>query len=220
MITKIKTLIEKQDTNEIVRDQIAAILAIEVENQKTIATSQAKNPDDFSFSVYVERSRPWETNEMPLVNVMFDNDRFDTKGSGLIKQQHPIGTFYIDCYGYKAADENKTGDELASKEVDRIARLARNIIMYNEYAYLGLGYQELGQGNNLVSKRYIVRREKFMPNINQDGYENIVACRLTLEVEYKEESPQTLPEDFELLIFKCQRNDGKILFTAEYDLTA
>lgn len=218
MIPKITTLIEKQDTNEIIRDQIAAILAIEVENQRQLAISQLKNPDDFSFSVFIERSRPWESREMPLVNVLFDNDRFDNKGSDIIKEQKAVGTFYIDCYGKKAADETNTGDELASKEVDRIARLVRNIIMAGEYTYLGLGYRELGTGNNLVFKRYIMRREKFMPNINQDGYENIIACRLILEVEYKELSPQAIPVDFELMILQCKKEDGQVYFTAEYDL--
>jgi hypothetical protein len=216
---KITTLIEKQDTNEIIRDQIAAILAVEVENQRQIAIAELKDPDDFSFLVFVERSRPWESDEMPLVNVLFDNDRFDNKGSDVTKEQKATGTFYLDCYGNKAADETNTGDELASKEVDRIARLVRNIIMAGEYRQLAFGYRELGTGNNLVFKRYIMRREKFMPNINQDGYENIIACRLTLEVEYKELSPQAVPVDLELMILQCKREDGKVYFTAEYDLT-
>lgn len=207
----ITTLIDKQDTNEIVRDQISAILAVEIENQRILAIAAGKNSNNFYFSVYTERSRPWESGEMPLVNVLFDRDLFDTKGSSLINKSQPTGTFYIDCYGYKAADENNTGDELASREVDRIARLARNIIMHNGYAYLKL--------RGLVARRWIIRREKFMPNINQDGAENIIACRLTLEADYIEYSPQTEPENLELLILECKRQDGKVYFTAEYDLT-
>jgi hypothetical protein len=213
MTPKITTLIDKQDTYEIVRDQIAAILAIEIENQRVLAIGAGKNPDDFYFSTYIERSRPWEISEMPLVNVLFDNDIFDRKGSGMLKEQKPIGTFHIDCYGTKDATDDNTGDELTSREVDRIARLARNILMHNGYTYLDL------QGT--VATRYIMRREKFIPNINMEGYENVIGCRLICEVGYVEYSPQTVPENLELLILECKRaQDGKVYFIAEYDLTA
>lgn len=216
----ITELIDKQDTNEIVRDQIAAILAVEVVNQRTLAITAGKDPDDHSFSVYIERSKPWEGSEMPLVNVLFDNDRFDNKNSNQIDRQRATGTFHIDCYAKKTTTDDNEGDELSSKEADRIARLVRNILMANEYAYLALGYRELGVGNNLVTKRYVMRREKFQPDIRNEAYENIIACRLTIEVEYDEFSPQTEMEDFELLINSCQRSDDdKVLFVTEHDMT-
>jgi len=212
MSAKITTLIDKNDTNEIVRDQIAAILAIEIENQKLLAIGAGKNPDDFYFSVYSSRYIPWEVSEMPLVNVHFDNDRFDNRGTDLTKESRATGSFYIDCYANKTANDNNTGDELTSKEVDRIARLSRNILMHNEYTYLAL--------RGLVSKRYIVRREKFIPNINFEGYNSVIACRLVLEVDYIELSPQTVPENLELMVLDCTReSDGKIYFTTEYDLS-
>lgn len=221
MSALITELIDKQDTNEIVRDQIAAILAIEVVNQRTLAIADGKDPDDYSFSVYIERSKPWESSEMPLVNVLFDNDRFDNKNSNQIDRQRATGTFHIDCYAKKTTTDDNEGDELSSKEADRIARLVRNILMANEYAYLALGYRELGVGNNLVTKRYVMRREKFQPDIRNEAYENIIACRLTIEVEYDEFSPQTEMEDFELLINSCQRSDDdKVLFVTEYDMTS
>jgi len=217
---KITTLIDKQDSNEIVRDQIAAILTIEIENQKALAISASKNPDDFSFSVYIERSNPWESEEMPLVNVMFDNDRFDNKNSNQVERQRAVGTFHIDCYAVKETTDDNYGDELSSREADRIARLGRNILMAGEYTYLALGSREYGIGNNIVAKRNILRREKFQPDIQNTSYENIIACRLTIEVEYDEFSPQAEMEDFELLINSCTRSDdGKVLFGTEYDMT-
>lgn len=220
MSAKITTLIDKQDSNEIIRDQIAAILAIEITNQQTLAIAASRDPDDFSFSVYIERSNPWVSNEMPLVNIIFDNDRFDNKNSNRIDRQRAVGTFHIDCYAKKDTTDNNTGDELSSKEADRIARFVRNIIMSGQYIYLALGHNDLGVGNNIVTSRYIMRREKFQPDIRNEGYENIIACRLTLEVEYDELSPQVEMEDFELLINSCTRSDDdKVYFSTEYNMT-
>jgi hypothetical protein len=219
LIAKILTLIDKQDSCEKVRDQIAAILAVEVAKQRALATTAGKDPNLYSFSVYIERSKPWVSGEMPLVNILFDSDRFDNKGATLIDKQPVVGTFYIDCYAKKDTSSSTSGDELASKEADRIARLARNIIMAGEYGYLAMGARELGVGKNIVSKRVILTREKFQPDIRNEAYENIVACRLKLEVTYEEYSPQYTPVDFELLITSCKRaSDGKVLFTKEDDM--
>jgi hypothetical protein len=216
---KIKTLIDKQDTCEIIRDQIAAILAIEIEHQAELADDAGKDPADFFFSVFSECSNPWESDEMPLVNVHFNNDRFDNKNSTMIDRQRATGTFYIDCYANKKTTDADSGDELSSKDADRIARLVRNILMAQEYTYLALGYRELGNGNNLVTRRYITKREKFGIDIRQEGYENIVACRIILEVDYDELSPQVVMENLELMILSCKREDsGQIYFNAEYDL--
>jgi len=217
---KIKTLIDKQDTCEIVRDQIAAILAIEIEHQSELADDAGKDPADFFFSVFSDCSNPWESDEIPLVNIHFNNDRFDNKNSNMIDRQRATGTFYIDCYANKKTTDADSGDELSSKDADRIARLVRNILMAQEYTYLALGYRELGNGNNLVTRRYIQKREKFKPDIKQEGYENVVACRLTIEVEYDELSPQAIMENLELLILSCKREStSQIYFKTEYNLT-
>lgn len=220
LTAKILTLIDKQDNAEIIRDQIAAILAIEVAKQITLATAAGKNPDLYSFSTYIERSKPWISGEMPLVNVFFDSDRFDNKGASLVNKQTTVGTFIIDYYGKKDTTSSNSGDELASKEADRVARIARNILMAGEYAYLALGSRELGVGSNIVSYRTMLTREKFQPDQRNEATENIVACRLKLEVGYIETSPQASTVDFELLITSCKRaSDGKVLFTKEDDMT-
>ncbi|MDD2778238.1 MAG: hypothetical protein PHI16_05070 [Methanocellales archaeon] len=218
-------LINKQDTCEIVRDQIAAIIAIEMANQFELATAAAEDdediiPADWSASIYIERSHPIPIDYLPAINVSFDNDRFDNKNSNMIDRQRATGIFYIDCYAKKDTTDAMSGDELTSRDADRLARLARNIIMSQEYTYLALGYRELGTGKNLVTRRYIPKREKLRPDMKQEGYENVVVCRLTLEVEYDELSPQVVMNDLELLIFSCKReSSAQIYFTAEYDLT-
>lgn len=230
MTAKIETLIDKQDNCEIIRDQIAAILAIEIGNQKSLADTQGKNIEDFDFDVYIERSRPWELltsedgdeiGQMPLVNVVFDNDTFGGRNSNKTERQRAVGTFYIDCYAHKNKTKNMAGDEATSRESDRIARLVRNIIMSAHYHNLGLGFAEFGTGQNIVFSRQITKREKFVPDIKNESFENIIGSRLTLEVEYDEFAPQFILQDFDLLYFKCTKDTitGQIYFDANYDMT-
>lgn len=227
MSFKILELIDKQDTNEIVRDQIAAILEIEKEKQKDLALIDGQDQYLYDFDVYVEKSRPWELlsdttgeelSQPPIVNVLFDNDVFDNKGSDSVGNQKVLGTFYIDCYGSKNSYEDDNGDMVdgdseSSKEADRVARLVRNILMAGEYTYLGL--------RKTVLKRYVNRREKFMPSDREGKYfETIVATRITLNVEYVESSPQKSGEDLELLIHECEVGEsGLVSFDLSFDLT-
>jgi len=214
-------LIDKLDNNEVVRNKIAVILATEEANQRTLATAASKNPDLWKFSVYIERAKPWEVltdndgdeiGEMPLVNVSFDNDNFDNKGSANLQIQKTRGTFYIDCYAHKNKTVSLSGDEATSKEADRIARLVRNIIMHGAYTYLDL------QG--VVTKRMITRREKLQPDIRQEGLENIVVSRLTLDVEYDELASQTSPVTMEQVFGQSKVSDtSKVLFDVDFDYT-
>ena len=195
-MSEITTLIDKKDNNEIIRDQIAAILAIEVSAQKVLAIAATKDPALWDFDVFIERSRPWEALTDPdgkeagqlkngLVNVYFDSDGLDNPGGDVISSQKARGSFIIDCYGQKSAVNDAgnitSGDELASYEVDRIARLVRNILMAGPYTYLKLGRSA---GLQIVQKRFIIRRDKLFPDQQQMGFENIIGEKLTLSVDY------------------------------------
>jgi hypothetical protein len=230
MTAKIDLLIDKQDSNEIVRDQIAALLRIEIDNQKSLAIAAGKDVELFDFDVYTEKLKPWEVlttgegddlSETPLINVLFDNDTFDNKNSEEISRQRTRGTFFIDCYTHKNKTKNMTSDEASSREADRIARLVRNIIMSAKYYQLGLGHGDLGIGNNIVFSRKIIKREKFLPSDREGVYfEQIVATRLTMEVMYDEFAPQVATGDLELFYMKCTKaDDGKIYFETLSNMT-
>lgn len=232
MAARLTALIDKQDNNEIIRDQIAALLAVEEANQRTLAIAASQDPNNYKFDVYIERSRPFESltakgdgseiGQMPLVNILFDNDVFDNKNADQTQKQRVKGTFFIDCYAQKNRTALMMGDEATSKESDRIARLVRNIIMSAEYYQLGLGHKEYGIGKNIVFKRYVMRREKFFPS-DREGqvFENVIATRITLEVEYNETSPQINTRDLDLLITTCRKDEitGQIYFEVKSDFT-
>ena len=233
MAALITTLIDKKDNNEIIRDQIGAILAIEKENQKILAIADAQNPDLYDFAITLERSNPWlamsntdgsEKGDLKngLANVYFESDNFVNPGSNVIKTQKVTGTFILDCYGFKNTDENggniKNGDEYSSYEVDRVTRLVRNILMSSMYTYLLLGRTKYPVEKDLqiVQKRYIIRREKFIPSQAGENSENVIGERLSLNVDYIEWSPQFIPGVLETLITECTRSsDGQVLFTYE-----
>jgi len=222
---RLTQLIDKQDNFEIIRDQIAGILAIEIANQKAIAQGEGKDPDLFYFHTYTERSNPWALiedsegkiiNEAPIVNVFFDNDITDSNSSTISDNQEFAGSFNIDCYGAKNAKEieqgvHSPGDELSAREAQRIARLVRNILMFNEYAYLGL--------KGVVTSRNISQRAMFQP-IPGAASNNISICRLTVKVVYSEMALQTIPANLELAANQCLRKeDGLIYFDANFDYT-
>jgi len=221
----IAALIDKQDSFEIVRDQIAAILAIETASQQALAVAGGKDPNLWKFDVYTERSQPWEkwlndqSDLTPIVNVGFQDANFNERASDQFTRQQATGTFHIDCYGVGISQSDGgtghiPGDRAATVEAHRILRLIRNIIKAEDYAYLGL------MGN--VSKVWISRTEVFTPL--GDGTDNVlkvVPSRLVLEVTYNEFSPQVVGETLEYLSATVKRSeDGSVIATADYDYTA
>ena len=220
----ISTLIDKQDTFEIVRDQIAAILTTEIASQMQLATNAGKDPNDYKLRIFTERSNPWEEflNEVvdtsPLVNVWFDNSSFDPSKSNVVERQASETVYNIDCYGYgRSRDDGATGhipgDREASFEVQKALRLVRNILMAAEYTYLGL--------RKTVWHRMPQSITAFQPELDARQMQQIVGARLAFRVIFNEFSPQVEPVDLELLSVDVIRTeDGEIVLEADYDYTA
>ena len=226
MSAKIETLIDKQDSFEIIRDEIAAILLIEKENQKTLAKEVGKDKDLWDFDVYTERSLPWELIEdadgkiikqVPLVNVFFDQFAPNDQASNTVDRQLNTGQFQIDCVSAKNTKrlQNRSlvsGDELAARDAQRILKLVRNILMSSVYTYLGL--------RGVVTKRMIQSATIFQPNINDKPAQRVMVARIQLNVEYYEFSPQAIPVELELVSAQCTRaEDGLIYFENDFDYT-
>lgn len=219
----IAALIDKYDNYELVRNEIAAILLAETSSQQALATAEGKDPTLWAFDVYLERFNPWEryindrTEKTPIVNVWYDSDTTDLGASELISRQKHDGIFHIDCYGRGISRSDGgaghvPGDRDAVLEAQRVTRLVRNIIMSSTYTYLNM------QG--VVWRRYVQNRMIFQPSDNQRPVQQVMAGRLTLAVEYNETSPQYEGDTLELISAEVSRaDDGKVYFTAEYDVT-
>jgi hypothetical protein len=216
MPAQILDLIDKQDNVEIVRDQIAAILTVELANQKTLSGGVPQP------QVFVERSNPWgqfiePASVMPsLINVWFDNESFDESTSNVVERQKCVATINVDCYGAAAsvddgdpAGGHQPADLQAALEAQRTVRLARNILMAGAYTYLGL--------RGLVWKRFPQTISMFQPQIDNHAVQRVVGARLALQVQFNEFSPQVTGEPLETLMIEVLRKEtGQLLLRAEY----
>lgn len=219
----IQTLIDKQDNFEVIRDQIASILVLEVASQQALATTAGKDPLDWKLDIYTEQSNPIEkflngsSDGKPIVNVWFDNSNFEMSASNIIERQKSTSIFNIDCYGYGLSqDDGGTGhvlgDQTAALESQRAMRLSRNILMASEYTYLGM------QG--VVWRRWPQSMTSFQPQQEDQNVLNVLGSRISLQVEFNEFSPQYVPETLEFLSIDVLRaEDGQIVLEADYDYT-
>ena len=219
----LQQLLISEDRFELVRDQIAQILADEVANQIQIATDVgAPDPQDWNLEVYAERANPWEkwlndttvANKVPVINVWFDSDSFDMGQGNVATCQAADGTFNIDCYGYAiSSDDGGTGhvagDEMAARESHRAVRLVRKILMAQENRYLQL--------QPFVARRWVQSRTSFQPEQTTRSVQRICATRLVLAVKYIEASPEYVGEALECIHVDLKRaSDGAILAQMEY----
>lgn len=219
-------LIDKQDTFEIVRDQLASILVLEKQNQQRLAVESNRNPEDWDFRVYTERFNPYEDalnvvgNErvLPMVNIWYDVTVFDYSASNLIDCQQAGATYNIDCYGFGVATGDETGghlpsDQNAAFETHRVLRLVRNILMSADNYQLQL--------RGTVGQRRVSSVRIFQVNgLDQRPIRSVLGARIVLEVSFVESSPQIESETLETLTVNTERvEDGEIVLTAQYDYT-
>lgn len=227
-ISMIDALIDKQDSFEIIRDQIAGILVSESTSQQTLAVSLGKDPNQWKLDVYLERSNPWEKflnpdflksdelDSIPIVNVWYDNGNFDMSSSNISERQKSVGTFNIDCYGFGFTKDDPSsghipGDRTAALEAQRTIRLCRNILMAATYTYLDL--------RGLVWRRWVQSINVFQPELDGRAAQKIVGARMAFQVEYNEFSPQVTPVELELVSIVVDDNTGRVLIEADYDYT-
>lgn len=230
----ITTLIDKQDTFEIVRDQIAIVLATEVANQMTLATNAGKDPALWDLRIFKERTNPWEQflnlqpgdekSRAPIVNIWFDNSNFEMGASNLIDRQKATSIFNIDCYGYgESMDDGATGhtpgDLTAALEVQRAVRLVRNILMAAEYTYLGFSDEDKRKG--FCWLRWPQSITQFQPQLDSRRVQQVVGSRIAFQVGFNEFSPQIEPVTLEIVDVKVFKDtiEGQLLLEAEYDYT-
>lgn len=209
--------ITQRDSFEIVRDQIASILTLELEHQSSLQGGE------WQPRVFVERSNPWgdyvETTERslpPIVNVWFDTASYDGSASNTVERQRCEATYNIDCYGFGVSvDDGNTvgghvpGDVAASLEAQKTVRFCRKILMAGAYTYLGL--------RGLVGKRWPQNLTAFQPQIDNRQAQRIAALRLALSVQFNELSPQVQGQVVELISVEVYRaENGELLVRADY----
>jgi hypothetical protein len=210
----ITTFLNKKDNAEKIRDQIAAIIALECANQYSLAQAAgAADADDFNISAYIENARPWEVTDekesspFPLVNVSLEKIVSDI-GSNASNCQKFTGFYNIDCYGCGNIVDELGDDRNAALNAWKVARIVRNIIGAGEYTYLGLRKVD---GVQCVCSRKI---EKIETGATANMAETAIAvliARMTLSVVFYESSPQADGVEMEPMTFTCKDSTGKVL---------
>lgn len=208
----IDTLLATPDNVTVIRDQIAAILKVELDHQRELGLVVAPR-------VFVERSRPWgalvesPARLDPIVNVWFDTSSFDGSASNIVERQRADGMFNIDVYAFASSKETLAGhapaDVGAALICQETLRLVRQILMSAHYTYLGL--------RGLVWKRWPQTIGMFQPPIDQRAAHHVIAARLALMVRFNEFSPQVEGETLEAVAVEVKRAEtGEVYLVAEY----
>jgi hypothetical protein len=224
-------LIDKVDNSERIRDQIAAILAIESADQQLKAAAAGKDSRLWKLRVFVARSNAWELfqnppdasdpdaeatyDSTPIVNVSFDQETFDKSKGDQHERQAADGTYFIDCFGLgiSADDPNGlghfAGDELAELEAHRAARLVRNITMAAEYITLGFPKKP----NAVIWNRWVQSIQISPVPASERIAQHICGARVSLSVTFNEFSPQIEGAPLELISTSFKRADTGELFS-------
>lgn len=222
----ISEIIATPDNFEAIRDQIAAILVVELANQKVLTGTEPPR-------VFVERSNPWGefldvpeeeptapvTPPTPIINVSFESATFDGAASNIVQRQKVDGIFNIDCYACAvSADDGEiagghiAADRLAAFRAHATVRLARQILMSAHYTYLAM--------RGVVWKRWTQSLTMFQPQQDNRQAQRVVAGRLSLLVQFNEFSPQNTGETLELISIEVKRAEtGQVYLLADYPHT-
>jgi hypothetical protein len=208
MEPKIQNLIDAADNVEVIRDQIAAILKLEIENQY-----QKSQDDEYNIKIFIENARPVETETdegaelSRFINAQLS--RVDIpKSNSRIGRQAGTATFFIDCTAYGSSEGDYRDDKEAAFKAWRIARLVRNIIMCEPYTYLGM------QG--VVRSRIITTMETGAPNMQSEAQATTIV-RVTLEVDFIENTFGISYDTLELINFTCNSATGEVLVKLDFD---
>lgn len=210
----IESLLARRDNVQVVRDQIATILALELEHQKTVLAAPAPHP-----RVFVERASPWgvaaedPADLRPLLNVWFDTGSFEGSASNSSERQRFDVTINIDAYAFAVSSADGAGhlpgDEAAALECQTTIGYARQILMASLYTYLGM--------RGVVWRRWTQSITVFQPQSDERATTRVVAARLALAVQLNEFSPQVEGVALETLSVEVLRKEnGEVYFAGRY----
>jgi hypothetical protein len=226
---KIQKLIDKFDSSEIVRDQIAGILLAESESQQALANTAGKDSRLWVLRVFTEASNPWEQfrdkpdrnkaesleDFAPVINVSFDQEAFDPSKSDASSQSHADAVINVDCYGYGLSRPGGAGhvpgDTDSALEAQRATRLARNILMASSWTTLGL--------TGLVGRRFVQSINSFHLPEGAQNAAHVRGVRIALGVSFNEYAPQYEGQPFAGATITVKRAEtGQIYLVADINV--
>lgn len=224
----LQSLIDKKDSFELVRDQIAGILVTELANQQALAVIAAKDPLDWTITVLLERDAPIEkwlnaapertAPTVPTVSISVENsNRNDKKSSVAGGEQVYEVTYILDVLARGVTTETAGDGHLAADQAARLnchaaVRLVRNILSATENRRLKL--------NAIVHGHVHFRTIEFGEAATVETQPNfsVWAGRCRFSVTMTELSPEYegVPLDVIRIIVS---DDGGVVLDTEVDTT-
>jgi hypothetical protein len=206
-VPEIYELISDPDNVEKLRDHIAIIVKGETQNQYTIAQEQgASDAEDYNFRVFIENSRPYDTEDgipaiEPIANIRLQKAVPEGSNSRLGPQKEKA-IFIIDCITFGADGGEDWNEKSAIIRAWKAARMIRRILMSEQYTYLGL--------RGIVGSRLVASIETGVPENGGDAF-TVAAARITLEVQFMERAIETSGPIIEAIDFTIEPFTGEVL---------
>lgn len=205
----VSELISTPDNIEIIRDQVAALLALDLENQHRLAVEAGDpNAEDYNAAVFVENDDPLQyvdsdtpgANPFPCLNVSLDSTEQE-KGTASVNTSRMNATILVDVYAAGNADGGGDFGTSAALKAWKTARLARNILRAEANTYLRL------RG---VVGRVSFRFQSGEPNKPQSAI-RVRMVRITLGVDYVEGVPMSPSDSLEVVAARITDGDGRVV---------
>ena len=194
------------DNIEIIRDQIAGIVSLEMEEQYKMALDD-DDPvsEDYFARVLVENDEPLacggdNADIFPLVNISVDN-RSLVEGTGAVNSDRAKAVMFLDCYQIGNNSGIFAGRK-ATIKAWKLARCVRRILRSDYYKYLRL--------RGIVSDVKITEMKAGVPAMN-DSSIKVVLVRLTVEVTYTEDAPAVKGESLEIIPVQISDDTGQVV---------
>lgn len=113
---------------ELIRDAIGRVLTAEFANQKTLGGGVE------GLSIFVERSQPLDSSELPAINIICTNVDFTEE----LNSYNSLGDdrFLIEIYTNAESTEEQGGDVISGILLSKIAGIVRAILMNQQYLRL------------------------------------------------------------------------------------
>lgn len=156
-----------QQAFELIRDQIGAVLAVEIPSQATLIGDTALNA-----TVWVERMAPLTAAELPAINVQTTSANNDDYG---MTHANDTILYNIDIHVGSKQNASENGDLRAQRKVQRLLGIVRAILANPRYKNLGftepVGY---------IATRRMTNFQIAEPNATDGNY--IALARIIFEV--------------------------------------
>lgn len=204
-MARINERLNEPDAYEIIRDQIAGIIDVEMDNQFQLAIADSDPvAEDYKVTTYIENDEPLaagsDLNIFPIVNIWLDQTR-DENGTSKVNKSTDTATYRIDLYAIGNYDGKFAGRK-ASLKAWKLARCVRRILKSDVYTYLLL--------RGLVSSVGIKSMEGGAPNM-ADSAVKVAQVRITLDVTFDQDAPRTTGESMEIIPVTILDEFGQIV---------